>query len=104
MLDKAQDALDRMRRAHQRGTGCHLTAEMIQELSVTVVGAMWGQPRPAPKTIAPDDLRPWGYAPGHYAFACCDCPTVGYADAHYGAKRSWRCEDHAREARKREGV
>lgn len=40
-LDDAQDALNRMARAYQRGTGCHLTADMIQALSLTVVGEMW---------------------------------------------------------------
>ena len=34
-LDDAQDALNRMRRASHRGTGCHLTKEMIDSLSLT---------------------------------------------------------------------
>lgn len=46
------------------------------------------------------DLRPWGYAPGHYSFRCMDCPEPtsfeGYAQ---GDKRSIRCEKHALEAR-----
>lgn len=37
----AHDALDRMRRACKRGTGCHLTADMISALEVTVVGSLW---------------------------------------------------------------
>ncbi len=43
----SHDALNRMRRAAERGTGCHLTAEMIQSLSLTIVGSMWaeGDPR-----------------------------------------------------------
>lgn len=45
-LNPSQDALNRMRRAHERGTGCHLTREMIRSLSVTLVGEMWGQPDP----------------------------------------------------------
>jgi hypothetical protein len=34
-------ALDRMRRAWERGTGCYLTSEMIQNMSVSVFGEMW---------------------------------------------------------------
>ena len=37
----ANQALDRMRRAHIRGTGCHLTAEMIVALGVTFLGERW---------------------------------------------------------------
>lgn len=37
----ANDALNRMKRAFARGTGCHLTAEMINALAVTTVGEMW---------------------------------------------------------------
>lgn len=36
-------ALLRMKRAHERGTGCHLTAEMLQALSVTLVGEWWSE-------------------------------------------------------------
>lgn len=43
----AHDALDRMKRADERGTGCRLTAEMIQSLSVTMIGQMWLEERPA---------------------------------------------------------
>lgn len=42
----AHDALNRMRRAYERGTGCHLTAEMIQVLNLTVIGAMWAEDDP----------------------------------------------------------
>lgn len=35
------DALDRMRRAHARGTGCHLTRDMIKALHLTSIGQMW---------------------------------------------------------------
>lgn len=47
-LGGAFDALDRMKRAAQRGTGCHLTAEMIQGLAVTSVGQMWLAPSEEP--------------------------------------------------------
>jgi len=52
-LDEAQDALDRMKRAYQRGTGCHLTAEMIAALNCSIVGQMWDEERPA--TIGQQD-------------------------------------------------
>lgn len=42
----AQQALDRMKRAYERGTGCLLTREMIQELNLTVIGEMWAQENP----------------------------------------------------------
>lgn len=41
-----QDALDRMKRAHSRRTGCYLTAEMVAQLGLTVIGQMWEEPRP----------------------------------------------------------
>jgi hypothetical protein len=44
--EAAQDALDRMHRAHGRGTGCHLTAEMIQSLALTAIGEIWSDERP----------------------------------------------------------
>jgi hypothetical protein len=44
--EAAQDALDRMHRAHGRGTGCHLTAEMIQSLALTAIGEIWSGERP----------------------------------------------------------
>jgi hypothetical protein len=47
-LDKAQDAFDRMYRASKRGTGCHLTAEMIAELGLTFLGEIWSTERPEP--------------------------------------------------------
>ena len=46
VFSQAHDALNRMKRAHQRGTGCHLTAEMIHSLSVTVIGSMWAEDDP----------------------------------------------------------
>lgn len=40
-VDAVHDGLNRMKRAHDRGTGCHLTAEMIAALSLTCVGSLW---------------------------------------------------------------
>lgn len=45
-LRDAHAALDRMARAHKRGTGCHLTADMIHALGVTMIGQMWGEENP----------------------------------------------------------
>lgn len=39
--DDAREALDRMRRAHERGAGCRLTARMIAGLSITRIGELW---------------------------------------------------------------
>lgn len=50
--DVAQDALNRMRRAHNRGTGCHLTAEMIANLSITVIGEIWSQEDPRARSAS----------------------------------------------------
>ncbi|UTC28111.1 hypothetical protein GURKE_00800 [Brevundimonas phage vB_BpoS-Gurke] len=49
-FDGAHDALNRMRRAHERGTGCHLTADMIRSLSVTLIGQMWSDDDPRQET------------------------------------------------------
>ena len=35
------EALRRMRRASERGTGCHLTADMIQALSTSTIAEWW---------------------------------------------------------------
>ncbi|GAA0749678.1 hypothetical protein GCM10009075_38140 [Sphingomonas trueperi] len=40
------DALDRMKRARDRGTGCHLTAEMIAALALSFLGEVWEQEAP----------------------------------------------------------
>lgn len=40
-LQICNEALDRMKRASDRGTGCHLTAEMIEALSTSVIGSIW---------------------------------------------------------------
>lgn len=45
-FDPAQDALNRMRRAHERGTGCRLTADMIRSLYLSFIGQMWEQDDP----------------------------------------------------------
>jgi hypothetical protein len=42
----ANAALNRMRRACERGTGCRLTAEMIQHLSLSTIGDIWSEPDP----------------------------------------------------------
>jgi hypothetical protein len=48
------------------------------------------------------DLRPWGYAPGGYSFKCIDCPPDTDPMSQWAAKRAWRCEKHALEAKERE--
>jgi len=45
-MDKAHDALNRMKRAFDRGTGCYLTAEMLASLNLTIVGDVWSQDDP----------------------------------------------------------
>ena len=52
-LSPAHDALDRMRRASERGTGCRLTAEMIASLAVTTIGQMWSEEDPRQKDATP---------------------------------------------------
>lgn len=49
----AHDALNRMRRAYLRGTGCSLTSDMIEALGRTVIGQMWEDedPRRAEEAI-----------------------------------------------------
>lgn len=42
----------------------------------------------------PDDLRPWGWAEGHYWINCNDCPEETRFNG-MGAKRSYRCKEHA---------
>jgi hypothetical protein len=49
VLAAAQDALNRMRRAHNRGTGCRLTADMIHALSCSMIGQMWEETDPREK-------------------------------------------------------
>lgn len=45
-VEAAHRALNRMRRANDRGTGCHLTAEMVWGLGVTIIGELWDQADP----------------------------------------------------------
>lgn len=45
-IDDAQDALNRLSRAMRRGTGCHLTADMVSGLSITLVGEICAQADP----------------------------------------------------------
>jgi len=55
-------------------------------------------------TVDPDDLRPWGYAPGEYVFRCTDCASCNVAlSQSLGDKRSWRCRPHAVLARDASG-
>lgn len=41
-----QNALNKMRRAHERGTGCHLTADEIRSMSVSLIGQIWSEDDP----------------------------------------------------------
>ena len=45
-LPRAHDALNKLHRAHQRGTGVRLTAGDIAALSVTSIGELWAEPDP----------------------------------------------------------
>lgn len=54
-LDAVHDALNRMRRAHRRGTGCHLTAEMLHAMSVSFIGEIWEEPDPRALKDQPHD-------------------------------------------------
>lgn len=78
--------------------------------SAGVWQAMWDASPTPPSLPAeagepPEDLRPWGWAPGTYLHQCLDCPpeekekAVGLRD--WGDKRAWRCHKHAVEAWRR---
>jgi hypothetical protein len=41
-----QDALNRMKRASNRGTGCYLTAEMVAGLGLTFIAEAWEEDDP----------------------------------------------------------
>lgn len=43
VAEVAKQALTRMRRAHDRGTGCRLTADEIVCLGTTIVGQLWSE-------------------------------------------------------------
>ncbi|WP_010137619.1 hypothetical protein [Oceanicola sp. S124] len=58
VFSPTHDALNRMKRAHERGTGCHLTAEMINSLYVTVIGSMWVEDDPRKATPGGSDDQP----------------------------------------------
>jgi hypothetical protein len=53
VFDTAHDAFNRMRRASQRGTGCHLTAEMIAALGETFLAQVWEEDDPR-AALSPD--------------------------------------------------
>jgi hypothetical protein len=44
--DSVNDALNRMKRAQRRGTGCHLTVEMVRALGCTLLAEVWGEDDP----------------------------------------------------------
>tara|TARA_Y100001960_G_C14101250_1_gene553017 strand:+ start:130 stop:309 length:180 start_codon:yes stop_codon:yes gene_type:complete len=45
-FDDAQNALNKMKRAYQKGTGTRLTKEEIDSLAVSVIGQIWNEPDP----------------------------------------------------------
>lgn len=45
--------------------------------------------------IKDEELRPFGWAPGGYTIACSKCPGGKAPLERWGAKRSWRCREHA---------
>jgi hypothetical protein len=45
------DALNRMKRAHDRGTGCHLTPDMIRALGLSMLAEAWSEPDPRLATL-----------------------------------------------------
>lgn len=42
----AQDALNKLRRAEKRGTGCHLSADEVFALGLTRFGELWADTDP----------------------------------------------------------
>ena len=44
--DTANDALDRLKRAYDRNTGCHLSRDMVAALGLTFLAETWNQERP----------------------------------------------------------
>jgi hypothetical protein len=42
----AQDALNRLRKAAERGTGCYLTPEMVAGLATTHLAETWSEQDP----------------------------------------------------------
>lgn len=51
IIPRAHDALNKMRRARERGAGCRLTADEIFELSLTAIGELWNQDDPRASQI-----------------------------------------------------
>lgn len=45
-MSAAHDALNRMKRAYERGTGCHLTAKMVASLGLSFLGETWSDEDP----------------------------------------------------------
>jgi hypothetical protein len=41
-----EDALNRLKRASERGTGCHLTKEMIEGIALTFLAEVWHEEDP----------------------------------------------------------
>lgn len=53
---------------------------------------------PADGKLAPT-LRDFGWADGGYTIRCVDCPKEQhFSENGWGAKRSWRCREHAQAA------
>lgn len=52
--DAINGALNRMKRAHERRTGCHLTAQMIEGLGITFLAETWSDPERALATPTSD--------------------------------------------------
>jgi hypothetical protein len=50
--DLCQDALNRMRKASENGTGVRLSADEIQAFRVTILGEMWNTPDPRERDAA----------------------------------------------------
>jgi hypothetical protein len=51
-FDLCQDALNRMRKAAEKGTGVRLSADDIQAFRVTIIGEMWNAPDPRQRRTA----------------------------------------------------
>ncbi len=43
VAEVAKRALSKMRRAHERGTGCRISEDEIRCLSTTIVGQLWSE-------------------------------------------------------------
>ena len=82
--------------------GPHISLGMVTPFDTTIEIP---EPAPKPQPIDTSDLSNFGWAPGGYSVVCLDCPkgsTVGLGRVdHRGlaAKRSWRCRQHAEQAR-----